>query len=278
MPARLEALQALLADSFRRGSPVPEDPALAAACAEHVAGNDRLSPAEQVDIYRRQYWLRHLKLMADDFPGLKAALGGEAFEAFCRAYLEACPPASYALRELGGGVVSFADTYPGFPEGKERLARELVRYERAHGEIWSAAEPPRLDAARVAAMTEDDWATARVILSPLLRRLRVEHPVHRIRDAARAGEEPPLSPQRAHLLLYRLDLRVLWQEIEPSAFALLEALARGVPLIPACEEVASALDEAEAETFGGAIQGWFAQWANRGLIVGIEGTGSVEHP
>ena len=40
------------------------------------------------------------------------------------------------------------------------------------------------------------------------------------------------------------------------------------------EEVASALDEAAAERFGAEMQGWFAQWTNRGLIVGIE---SVEH-
>lgn len=275
MPARLDEVQRLLGGAFRRASPVAEDPELAARCAEHVAGNDRLTPAEQVDIYRRQYWARHLESLEEDYPGLRGVLGEEAFEAFCRAYLEAHPPASFSLRDLGDAIVAFAGAYPGFPAGKEALCRDLLRYEHAFIDIWDGAEPPPLDPARIAAMTEEDWSSARLVLHPLLRRMRFDHPVHRIRDALCSGEEAELSPRPAHLLLFRRDLRVTWQELDPVAFALLSALARGTPLLPACEEVASGLTEAAAEALGAEVGGWFAQWANRGLIVGIE---SVEHP
>ena len=270
MPAPLESLQSLLCDAIRRGSPVAEDPALAARCAEHVAGNDRLSPAEQVDIYRRQFWARHLGSLADDYPALRAALGADAFEAFCRAYLEAHPPATFTMRDLGDAIVPFAEVWPGFSPGLAAPALEILRYEHAFIDLLDGADAPPLDPARVAAMTDQDWSEARLVLHPLLRRLRFDHAVHRFRDAVRSGEHPALpAPQPTHLLLYRRDLRVHWQEIDPIALALLDALAQGTPLIPACEEVAAGLTEAGAARLGEQVQGWFVQWTSRGLIVDI---------
>jgi hypothetical protein len=66
-----------------------------------VTGNDRLSPAEQVDIYRRQFWLRHEDCLAEDFPALRAILGEPLWEAFVRDYLTEIPPTAPNLRDLG---------------------------------------------------------------------------------------------------------------------------------------------------------------------------------
>ena len=51
-PAELAELQAFLAVALRGETPIPDDPALAATTRVHVAGNDRVSPEEQADIYR----------------------------------------------------------------------------------------------------------------------------------------------------------------------------------------------------------------------------------
>ncbi|EYF01530.1 HvfC/BufC N-terminal domain-containing protein [Chondromyces apiculatus] len=270
MPGPLEALQEMLGEAFRREAPVAEDPGLAARCAEHVKGNDRLTPAEQVDLYRRQFWMRHLGSLEEDYPGLRALLGAAAFEAFCRAYLQAHPPASFTLRDLGDDIVTFAEGHAGFPEGQEALCRELVRYEHAFIDVLDGAEPPPLDPARLAVMTEEDWGTARVVLHPLLRRFRLAYPVHEIRDAARAGSAlPEVTLKAVCLLLFRRDLTMRWMEVDPLALTLLDALARGVPLLPACELCAAGLSEEETAQLGERVQGWFAHWASSGLIVNV---------
>ncbi|AKT40019.1 DNA-binding domain-containing protein [Chondromyces crocatus] len=270
MAERLEALQTLLSRAFRKDTSVTDDDALTAHLAEHVAGNSRLTPAAQVDIYRRQFWLRHLGSLQEDYPGLRALLGDDAFETFCRAYLAAHPPASFTLRDLGDDIVPFAELYPDFPPDQEALCRELCRFEHAHIDLFDGAEPPPLDPARLGAMTEDDWSTARVVLHPLLRRFRLTYPVHTLREAARAGRELAVpEPRDVHLLLFRRDLQIRLQEIDPLAYQLLSALARGVALIPACEEIADHATEDDATRLGEHVQRWFAQWASAGLIVDI---------
>src|SRR6186713_2831422 len=107
-------MQGFLAGVFRREEPVEGDQGLSTACAEHVSGNDRLSPAEQVDIYRRQFWMRHVDSLAEDYIALHHVLGDEAFEAFCHAYLTAHPPSVPSLRDLGADVPRFVVGYRGF--------------------------------------------------------------------------------------------------------------------------------------------------------------------
>jgi hypothetical protein len=272
MPAPLDALMSFLGGALRRERPVPEDAALAARCAEHVTGNDRLSPAEQVDIYRRQFWMRHVDSLIEDYPGLQAVLGEDAFEAFCRAYLAACPPRSFTLRDLGDRIVAFAERYEGFPEGRARLARDLVLYENAFVDLFDGADPPPLDPVKVREMPEDGWSTARIVLHPLARRMRLEYPVHDIRTAVKEGAAPAIpAPRQVHLLLHRKELIIRTHELDPLAYALLDALARGVPLVPACEALATGLDDAAAAGLGDKVRGWFAHWTSSGLIVDIEG-------
>jgi hypothetical protein len=290
-------MMGLLSSVFRGGSPVTGDEALAARCAEHVAGNARLSPAAQVDIYRRQFWSRHIDALREDYAGLEFLLGEERFEAFCRAYLEAHPPASFTLRDLGCDLARFARSFGGFPEGRAEIARDMARYESALVEIFDGTEPPPLDPAKVQGVPEEAWSTARIALHPLLVRMPLGYPVHLLRadlkfgrtpsadvgrdsasagpsadvgrDSASAGPSIP-SPRPVHLAVFRKDLIVRYEELDPAADALLDALGRGVPLVPACDAIAAGLDEAAGAALAARVGEWFAQWTSWGLIVDIE--------
>ena len=66
-----------------------------------IAPNSRLSAFERLEIYNRQYWFRVLGALAEDFPALRAVVGGSAFEALSIAYLTAHPSRSFSLRNLG---------------------------------------------------------------------------------------------------------------------------------------------------------------------------------
>jgi hypothetical protein len=266
----LEALMGALGRAFRSGSPLPDDPELEPVCREHVSGNDRLTPAEQADIYRRQFWLRHVDALVEDYPGLSYLIGEDAFDAFCRAYLEAHPPSSFTLRDLGSDVVRFAAAYNGFPPGKQALARDMARYELALVELFDGAAPPPLDPTKVTSMPEDGWSTARIVLHPLLVLMELGYPVHAVRSELKVGKAPePPGPRPVHLALFRTELTLRYEELDPSAFALLEALRRGVPLVPACEAVAAGLDEAAGEALAARVGTWFSQWTSWGLIVDV---------
>ncbi len=273
MPHDLASTELFLVGALQQAASIPDDPALAGAAAAFVTGNDRLSPAEQVDIYRRQFWLRHRGVMEEDFPGLAHLLGEEGFDAFCRGYLAAHPPASQSFRDMVRDVVGFAERWEGFPSPEARaVALDMARYELALLDVFVGPDAPPLDPAKLEGLPEDAWERARIVLHPLLARLALSYPVHRLRKAWKGGEEAPVpaSASPVHLVLYRAkDLVTHFEELSPEAFALLEALSAGEPLVPACERVAEGLSPEAQEALGESVGAWFQQWAALGFVIDV---------
>lgn len=267
----LGSLQAYLAGAFQRGAPVVDDAALSREIAGVVRGNDRLSPAEQVDIYRRQFWLRHIDSLRDDHPGLGWLLGDDAFESMCTRYLTAHPPRTPSLRDLGADLARFLDGDPGLPEALREIAVEMAAYELCMVEVFDAAEAPPVAAEVLAALPEDAWETARIVVHPALQRMRVRWPVHRLRYDVRDGRTParPEVASPCCLALFRQDLIIRFEELDPLAFALLEALAAGEALVPAMARLAEA-HPARAAELEASVGGWFQSWARWGWIVDVE--------
>lgn len=85
-----------------------------------------------------------------------------------------------------------------------------------------------------------------------------------------AAAPPPLpDPRPVCLALYRQSRTIQYEELEPAAFSLLEALAAGGALGAACDRVAAGLDEAAAEAFGDKMGAWFQRWTALGSIVDV---------
>ena len=266
----LEDMQAFLAGAFQRAVPIGDDAALAEACGRHVSGNDRLTPAEQVDIYRRQFWLRHLDSIAEDHPGLAYVLGDEVFETFCRAYLVAHPPHTPSLRDLTAKVADFAAGWDGFPADKRDLAVDMARYEVALVDVFDGPHVAPLAAEKLASVPEDAWDRARIVLHPGLARLRLRYPVQRVRYAIRDGQRPELpEAARVQVVVFRPELTIQYEELEPMAFDVLEALAAGEPLAPAVARVAAAAGGAAEAELEQKVGKWFERWASLGWIVDV---------
>ncbi len=260
-PRELAATQTLLGGLLRQFQPLGEHEARA-AIRELVAGNDRLSPEEQAEIYREQFWLRHRDSLYEDFPALAYLIGDDAFEALARAYLAAWPPRSWTLRDLGDKLADFAAGYDFPAEGA--AARDLIRYELAFVPLFDAAAAAPVELAKVQAIAPDAWERARVVLQPAFVLLDLAHPVHAFRDAVKDGKQPErrIAPARTLLAMWQAaDLRVHHRELEPGEMAVLAALREGLPLGAAC---ARAADAAEA------IERWFSAWARSGWVVDIQ--------
>lgn len=275
-PESLVEVQRFLNDAFRRPHPIAEDPQLARASSLHVSGNERLTPAEQVDIYRRQYWLRHEESLRDDLPALRAALGSETWDAFVPAYLGAHPPCTPSLRDLAASVPTFLETWPQVPDARAALCADAARYELAFLDVFDGADPPPLDPRRALSLTPSDWERATFVLSPVVRRVRFDHAIHLLRVAARADpdldvsrwlDEHPTEP--THLALFRKDLRVHYEELTRDAFLMLDALADGHTLLHACSRVAEGKAEEDAQALAANVGDWFRRWSSWGFIADI---------
>lgn len=288
-PALTERL-AFLARASRSSRPIPDDPALAAAAAVLVAPG-RLSPADAVEIYRRQYWARHMDALEDDLPGLRALLGGEAFDAFGRGYLERFPPRSPALGHLSRSADAYADAYPGFPPGLAALCRDLVRYELAVLDAFGAPEAPPDPPGALARAIQGDFGRARLRICPSLRLLALAHRAHDVRLAARAHPGFHAAAEAARraaegaarpvwLAVHRdpETMVVGCLELASDAHALLGALASGSTVEAACELAFSGGgsrggsredDAGEEAKLAERVEGLFHSWSALGIISGI---------
>lgn len=268
----LSELQAFIAELLRRRRALPRDEKLSEAIAEHVRGNDRLSPVEQLEIYREQFWLRHTSTLVEDFPGLGGILGQEAWEQLVEGYLLERAPTSFSLRDLGEGLPAFVERSTWLPE--HRLCIDMARLEWAYVEVFDAPEGGKLEPGRLAALAPEAWETARCVLSPALRLLSVNYPVADLRRALRrskeSGERVPLpgeAPQ--NLVLYRgANLRAFDKAVSDAAFSLLEALGRGESLLSACGR-AAAVAQAGSEPIESQLGDWFASFGELGFIVDV---------
>jgi hypothetical protein len=266
---RLADAQSFLGEVLRSRKALPNDPRIAEQAREIAAGNDRLSPVEQVEIYREQFWLRHTTSLLEDYPGLSGIIGQEDWERLAEEYLVAHPPTSFTLRDLGDRLAAFIEHLDWLPH--RELCVDMARLEWAYVEVFDAADAAPLDPARLAAIPESAWEHARLVLSPALRRLRVRYPVPELRRRLRGDEErvPIPEPEAHNLVVYRgADRNLYHQSLSDGAFALLGALAEGVALVPAFERAVSEVPSAESE-LQASVGDWFKDWAARAWIVEI---------
>lgn len=273
---RLEAIQRFLGDAFRQGAPLGERDDLYDDIVAIVSQNDRLTPIEQADIYREQFWLRHRGVLHEDYPALCWYLGQEAFDAFARAYLDACPPDSFTLRDLGNRISEFAERYTGFAPEQAGPARDLARFELAFVDVFDGPDAESVSLEAVQQVPPEAWPGVRLSLKPCLAVVVLAHPVHPIRTAVKKGETPSreLAREETHVALWRgEDLKVQYRPIEREQARLLSALGSGLPLGEAIAEAALGLDHAAQQALAGQLQAWFKAWAMRGWIAGVHPSG-----
>jgi hypothetical protein len=263
----LARLQRFVSDAVRGVTLIADDAELTREAETLISPSPRgMAPHERLEVYREQFWLRHLASIDEDFPTLNWVLGGrDAFRELATGYLRACPPRTWDLQRLGADLPSYLASDARWSD--DPLARDAARLDWAFMEAFDAPDSPPFDPRVLASTPEDAWPAARIELHASLRLLSLGHPVHELRDAVRAGTavERPVAA-RADLVIHRdaaCFLRAV--AVEPLAFELLETLRAGVPLGEACEAVARTSQRDPTE-IGERLGGWFQQWTAGGWI------------
>ena len=252
-----------------------------AVAARIIKPNERLTSFERLEIYNRQYWFRLLSAFAEDFPGLRAVLGGTRFDAVAKAYLTDCPSRSFTLRNLGSRLEEWLRKHPKWAGSRQKLAVDMVRLEWAEIEAFDGkAEPP---------LKPEDLAGAnpnklRLWLQPYFQLLDLRYPVDDLllevrkddgdnevasnafserRKRNRAHAVARMKPSQIFLAVHRLDDSVYFRRLDRDEFAILSALRAGKSLSAAIETGLRKSSIAPDERAGQAER-WFRTWAALG--------------
>jgi hypothetical protein len=286
----LEQLQRAVFDVVRQ--PLTEDERMRehtldgrstkAIAEEIVKPNDRLTSVERLEIYNRVYWFRLLSSLADDFPGLRAVIGQEKFDAVLHGYLTEMPSVSFTLRDLGSRLEKWLREHPQFISGNERMALDMVRLEWADIEAFDAPEFPVLTQAELAGLGEDPVFH----LQPYLQLFDLAYPVDELLLKVRETEDPetdissnvvmmdhsdsaprkqvPLPrAKKVFLAVHRQENVVYFKRLKPEGFALLRAMQQGQPLSQAIETSVN-WSGRKLERVMEQLHDWFANWSQLG--------------
>jgi hypothetical protein len=263
--SELSELQERMAVALRQRGALPGNPEWSAFAEAHVAGNSRLSPAEQLEIYREQFWLRHTSSLVEDFPGLGGILGQVEWEKLAERYLGAVAPDSYTLRDLGARLPEIIEQSSWLAH--QALCLDMARLELAYIEVFDAVDTTPLAPERLAAIPEDSFTEARLVIAPSVRLLALSYPVADLRRRLREDSDAPVAipdPSPVQLVVYRRERRLWDMPLSKVAFAFLACLQGRKPLGVAAE-LAATSPEAEVE-LGEHIGAWLQEWTRKGLI------------
>ena len=277
-----------LTSSERMQRKAPGGGPMSAYAARYIKPNERLTSFERLEIYNRQYWFRVLASLAEDYPGLRAVLGGRRFESMCKAYLTEHPSRSFTLRNLGAQLEIWLRENPLWLRGRRVLALDMVRLEWADIEAFDGQAKPAL---RSEDLLEVDAAKLQLGIQPYVQLLELHYPVDDLLLEVKHGDDTPdrasnavqerrkhskvravakLEPAQIFLAVHRLDYSVYFRRIEPEEFALLNALRSGKALERAIELAfrKSSVPAADRAAF---VQHSFQTWAALGWFCLPEG-------
>ncbi|WP_298463940.1 DNA-binding domain-containing protein [uncultured Erythrobacter sp.] len=184
---------------------------------------------QRLAIYQRSYYDRLLTCMREQFPALCHALGRELFDDFALDYLQANPPESYTLYDLGRRFAGHLkasrpdrDAADGDKENWIDFMIELALFER---QIFVMFDAPGHEGKVFA---DAGTPNERLALQPCFAICAYAFPVARYYHDVKAEAEPDFPPaQASHYALVRTDYVTRTLAVTAPQYRLLELLLAG---------------------------------------------------
>src|SRR3954454_8632680 len=220
----------------------PDGRAMADVAASFIAPNSRLTAFERLELYNRQYWLRILGSLAEDFVAVRAVVGEKRFADLSVAYLSEHPSRSFTLRNLGSKLVEWLIANPQWTGRRHALAIDLARIEWAFVEAFDNPERTPLTMEEIATLE----GGSRLALQPHVQLLALNYPADEIALALHAKEKrqtseagvqhedeaevvrlPRLRRRATWVAAHRVDLNVYYRRMEREEYHTLAAIRGG---------------------------------------------------
>jgi hypothetical protein len=281
------AVMTPLTNSERMRTVAPNGRSMRGIASQIIKPNYRLTSFERLEIYNRQYWFRILSGFAEDFPGLRAVLGGRRFDALAKAYLTDCPSQSFTLRNLGSRLELWLRKRPSWAGERQNLAVDMARLEWADIEAFDGKREPSLKPDELAGANP---AKLRLRLQPYISLLDLRYPVDDLllevrKDAEnldvasnafserhkrkRVAAVAKLKPSPIFLTVHRLDEDVYFRRLAREEFEILSQLHAGKSLNVAID-AALRRSPLPAEERAANVENWFRTWSALGWFCRLE--------
>lgn len=236
------------------------------AAPEAVAFGTPL-PAARLAVYQNGYRARLVECLADDYPAVQHLLGEDDFERLCHGYIAEYPPGP-SLNDFGASFARYCFSHPGT---HTTFAAELAQLEWALVRAVHASDAEQLSAARLAALTPEDWHSARLCPSPTLTLIGTLYPVNRYLQAFREGGAPdvPKRFEPSWVAVCRREFDVWRLDLGDEMGTLMAALIEGRPLAEAFDVLPSPADMVDAAARAGRVQQAFQQWVSAGCFARV---------
>jgi hypothetical protein len=242
----------------------PLAPERVGAC---FAGTAALPAVERVGIYARMYVWRVVDALRETFPNLARHLGDERFAALGEAYIREHPSEHHDVGRAGCRLAAFLRQCPD-PERPD-LA-DLAELEWARNEVFFAPPVQPVAADAFVGLSPESFARTRLVLSPALRVLVLEHAAPSLWRQLEHGEPAgPPSPGASAVAVWRNGFDVFHCTLPLDEAAALEGAAAGDGLARICAAFADHQDPAaNAHT---ALSSWLAEGWIVAVSDGLEG-------
>ena len=188
-------------------------------------------PAGALAVYRNNYRVGLMEMLALVYPICRQLLGEEFFEALSREYVKATPSASGNLHRYGGG---FADFVAAFEHTAHiGYLSDVARLEWALHRGYYAADSTPLAVATLAAIPQPQWGSLRFACHPACAVLDSRWPladIHAHHQPATAGCAVDLATAQPLLLWRNGDGLMQLHVLAPGQAAFCQALLDGATL------------------------------------------------
>jgi len=248
----------------------------AGGLASLIAGDDRMTAAERVEVYANGYFYRLLDVLKEDYPATVAVTGADDFHNLVTGYLIVYPPTEPSIYHAGRDFARYLDTHP-LRERWPYLA-DLARLERAVLESFHAADAPALEAGALRALAPAQWPALTLRAHPATRlvesRWRVDEVARAVADGARAdtmSATPAPDGAGVALVVSRRDTRVAYRAAERGEDValrlVLAAQAAAPPTLAAiCAAIAANVGDAH-DDLPASINRMLARWLADGVLM-----------
>jgi hypothetical protein len=231
-----------------------------------VAGDDRMTPVERVEIYANGYFYRILDVLKEDYPAVLAVVGADNFHNLATGYLIEYPPTEPSIYFAGRNLAAYLATHP-LRERFPYLA-DLARLECSTLESFHATDAKSLDADAMRAIPPAEWPALRMRAHPAMRLVesawRVDRVLRAVEDAV-AWRPPDREP--VTILVSRRAARVSFraaETVEREALRL-ASVDGGTTFAAICDAIAAAAGE--SDDVAALINRLLARWLFEGQLI-----------
>lgn len=231
-----------------------------------VAGDDRMTPVERVEIYANGYFYRILDVLKEDYPAVLAVVGADNFHNLATGYLIDYPPTEPSIYFAGRNLAAYLATHP----LRERLPylADLARLERSTLESFHAADAKALDADAMRAIPPAGWPALRMRAHPAM---RLEESAWRVDRVLRAVEDAvvwrPPDREPVTIVVWRREARVAYRAAETveRESLRLASVDGGTTFAVICETIAATAGE--SDDVAALINRLLGRWLSDGLLI-----------